>query len=195
MSISPFPDPEFAKLEKWQSREIKKMLQEDAGRDYAVKLGRSIIQQGTKLLLPHFMVMADSMSEPAHARSFNRGACLGLAFVALKSDVAMTDDQLYAHLYTLNDFTKEDESYVAAAIRLGRTTLELDPVMASCADSVTQAHPSSAYNPAVLRAGVGYAEVLAERVFRPLDELPAESIEVLNSQYAEELSGIFDNIE
>lgn len=193
-SINPFPEPEYAKLEPWQADYATEMLENGQGRDYALHQGRYVVQQSTLQLSTHFFILAREMPETTPLeRSFERGTYLGLAFIALKTPLALNEEQFKAHMNNLEDFRGRSETYAAAAIRLGAASLQLDSAMTKCADSAAKAHPSSAHSQEVLRSGVGYAQTLAERAMRPDDEFQADSIESLNAQYGEELAGIFDN--
>ena len=183
--ISPFPEPKLAKLEPWQAKEVEALLIY-SDKTYAVNIGKQILRSGSVLLPAHFHRMATTMESGEQERSFKRGACLGLAFVALKSEVSLSEDALYGHLYALNEYRDERESLSSAAMRLGDGMLSHDDTMAACAEYAVFVHPDDRYQPDAIRAGVGYAEVLAER---------ALSIDSLNAQYGDELAGIFDDIE
>lgn len=139
--------------------------------------------------------MAFRMTSQVEEHSFKRGACLGLAFVALKSEIAMDADTFYGHLHALNGYRNENETVASAAMRLGADVLNHDDYMASCADYAVFVHPGEDYDPAAMRSGVGYGEILAEQALNPTTLAErAINIASLEAQYGEELAGLFDDL-
>jgi hypothetical protein len=193
MTIKPFPNPELARLDDFRVEQIGKIMEMN-GHQAFLDAGRHVLRRSSVLFPVHFHRLAVSMAESgqpeSYERSFKRGAAIGLGFIATKHNIVVTDQQMYAHINDLNAYRDDKESLATAALRLGATTLHLDTDMATCAEHAVQAHPSSSHNPEVLRAGVGYVEVLAERILR--DEFSASSVKYLNEQYGDELAGIFD---
>ncbi len=197
-NIAPFPEPEYAKLETQHVKQAVDLLVY-SDKSFIVNIGREILQSSTVLLPSHFHRMALRMESPAQERSFKRGACLGLAFVALKSsEVAIDEEMFYGHYDALHDYRKGEgeETIAAAAMRLGNAMLKHDPEMSTCASYAVFVHPGDRFDPQAMQAGVGYAEALAEQALNP-GAIAARKISIasLNEQYGEELAGIFDGID
>ncbi len=194
--LNPFPEPREARLEAWHVKEAESLLIY-SDKSFIINIGRKVLRAGSVMVPSHFHRMALRMKSPAEERSFKRGACLGLAFVAIKSDVVMDDDAFRDHFYALNDYRRDnEETMAAAAIRLGADVLGHDDAMASCANYAVFAHPGDNYDPMAMRAGVGYGEMLAEQALNP-NALAERAINIssLEAQYGEELAGLFDDIE
>jgi len=123
--LTPFPEPHEARLESWHVKEAESLLVY-SDKSFIVNVGRNVLRAGSLMVPSHFHHMALRMKSPAEERSFKRGACLGLAFVALKSEVAMDNATFYGHLHALHDYRDDEETVASAAMRLGTDVLSHD---------------------------------------------------------------------